>query len=265
MIRKTLGFAVTAMALVLGWSHSGLAAEKDDIERLSREVESLKEGQKSLQKDLQEIKQLLQQRPQPSPQARQAAVEPVDAALVVGDDAVKGDPKAKVVVVEFSDYQCPFCKRHVQNTLSQLDKEYVATGRVRYVFRDFPLEGIHPQAAKASEAAYCAGEQGKYWEMHELLFANQQALKIENLLKYGETAKLDGTRFKGCLEVGKYGDKVRQNAAEGRRLGISGTPTSFVGVAGPDGKLTQIKRIRGAQPFSVFKQEIDALLMATGS
>jgi hypothetical protein len=102
-------------------------------------------------------------------------MQALDAVVAIGDAPVKGNPNAKLTLIEFSDYQCPFCRRHAENTLPSLDKEYIATGKVRYVFHDFPLEAIHPQAFKAAEAAHCAGEQQKYWEMHGRLFANQQA------------------------------------------------------------------------------------------
>jgi protein-disulfide isomerase len=100
-------------------------------------------------------------------------MQALDAVVAIGDAPVKGNPNAKLTLIEFSDYQCPFCRRHAENTLPSLDKEYIATGKVRYVFHDFPLEAIHPQAFKAAEAAHCAGEQQKYWEMHGRLFANQ--------------------------------------------------------------------------------------------
>jgi protein-disulfide isomerase len=165
--------------------------------------------------------------------------------------------------MEFSDYQCPFCKRQADNTLPQIDQEYIATGKLRYVFRDFPLEAIHPQAEKAAEAAHCAGEQGKYWEMHDKLFANQQALQPDKLPGYAEEIGLQMDAFRQCLDSGKYAEKIKSDIAEGQKLGVSGTPTLLLGVS-DGGKMKDVKMMRGAQPFALFKQEIDKLLEGKG-
>ena len=103
----------------------------------------------------------------------------------------RGKADARVTIVEFTDYQCPFCSRYVRETYPQLDKEYVQTGKVKYVLRDLPLEAIHPLAMKAAEAAHCAGEQGKYWEMHDRLFANQTELARTDLAKHAQALGLD--------------------------------------------------------------------------
>ena len=126
---------------------------------------------------------------------------------------------------------------------------------------DFPLESIHKKALKAHEAANCAGEQGKYWEMHDLLFANPKKLDPPDLSQHATTLGLDLPTFEECLNSGKYEAEIRADMAEGRKAGTRGTPTSLVGYIEADGKKVRaVKRIRGARPYEDFKEEIDSLL-----
>jgi len=137
----------------------------------------------------------------------------------------------------------------------------VKTGKLRYVVRDFPLEAIHPEAFKAAEAAHCGGDQGKYWEMHERLFANQRALAPGDLPGHAGSVGLDVAKFQQCLESGKHAARVRQNLADGQKAGVRGTPTFFLGVAeGGTGKVDVLRVIRGAQQFAAFKSAVDAAL-----
>lgn len=188
-----------------------------------------------------------------------AGLAAADPALDIGAASAKGSREAKLVLMEFSDYQCPFCKRHAETTLPQIDREYIATGKLRYVFRDFPLEPVHANAVKAAEAARCAGDQGKYWEMHDRLFASQQALGEARLLEHGLAIGLAPEPFQACLKSGKHADEVRQDMAAGRRLGITGTPTLLLGVS-DGGRMKDVRILRGASPFTALKQEIDRRL-----
>ena len=128
--------------------------------------------------------------------------------------------------------------------------------------RDFPLESIHRDAFKAAEAAHCAGEQGKYWEMHHRLFANQRALGAAQLPEHAKAVGLDGGKFKECLDSGKYGARIRKDLADGNRAGVRGTPTFFIGIT--DSKdpntIKGLTMIRGAQGFSGFQATLDDLL-----
>ena len=165
------------------------------------------------------------------------------------DDAVKGDAKALVTIIEFSDFQCPYCAKFYSETLPQLTKEYIDTGKAKFVFRDYPLD-FHPEAQKAAEAAECAHEQGKFWEMHDKLFENQASLSVANSKKWAAELKLDTKKFNDCLDKGTYAEEVAKDFTEGQAAGISGTPGFFVN--------HQI--ISGAVPFEVFKAAIDAEL-----
>ena len=160
------------------------------------------------------------------------------------DDPSQGSASAPVTLVEFSDFQCPFCQR-VAPTLKQVKEKY--GDKVRVVWKDFPLTQIHPQAFKASEAAHCAADQGKFWEYHDRLFANQQALQPADLKKHAADLGLDATAFNSCLDSSKYGERVRDGVAEGSRLGVNSTPTIYV-----NGRV-----LSGAQPYETFVSVID--------
>ena len=166
-----------------------------------------------------------------------------EVALAPTDPAV-GSASAPVTIVEFSDFQCPFCLR-VEPTLKQVRQTY--GDKVRIVWKDFPLTQIHPQAFKSGEAAHCAGEQGKFWEYHDRLFANQEALQPDNLKKYAADLSLDTAKFNACLDESKFGDRVREGVAQGSRLGVNSTPTIYI-----NGRL-----LSGAQPYEVFAAVID--------
>jgi len=144
--------------------------------------------------------------------------------------------------------------------VSQIEKEYVDTGKIRYFFLDFPLK-FHAQAFKAAEAAECAGEQGKFWQMHDRLFANQKALKPEDLPEHAKALGLELSKFQKCLDSGKYADEINKDIAEGQKAGVTGTPASLLGWIEPDGKnVKAVKIIKGAQPYAAFKEGIESLL-----
>jgi protein-disulfide isomerase len=231
------------------------SAQSDDaLKALREEVQLLKEGQARMQRQLEEIHNLLRAR---------AGVPPTAAGAVVTVDGAptKGDKDARVTLVEFSDYQCPFCGRFYRETWPEIDRDYVKTGKVKYVFRDFPLEGLHPQALKAAEAAHCAAEQGKYWAMHDRLFDGQAALEDKDLTQHAGAVGLDVTRFEQCLQSGRYTAQVRQSLQDGAQLGVSGTPTFIVGLSEPGSPTIKAAAIlRGAQPYSSFKQALDSLV-----
>lgn len=143
----------------------------------------------------------------------------------IDDDPYLGTTGAPITIVEFSDYQCPFCAE-VAPTIDDILTEY--EGQILFVYRDLPLENIHPYAFKAAEAANCAGEQGKYWEMHTLLFANQAALSVENLKAHAVELELDPEQFNTCLDNGKYADEISHDASDALAYQVNSTPTFFV-------------------------------------
>jgi protein-disulfide isomerase len=162
---------------------------------------------------------------------------------VAAEGPSKGAASAPVTIVEFSDFQCPYCSK-AEETVTQVLKAY--DGKVRVVYRDYPLP-FHPQAEKAAEAAHCAGDQGKYWEMHEKLFANQKALEPTALKGYAKDLSLDQGKFDKCLDSGEKAKVVETNKKAGEKIGVTGTPAFFVNGY----------QLSGAQPFEEFKTLID--------
>lgn len=177
----------------------------------------------------------------------------------VDNDAVLGDADAPVTIVEFTDYQCPFCGRHFTQTFGQIKTNYIDTGKVKYVIRDFPLS-FHQHAQKMAEASECAHEQGKFWEWHDLVFSKQAEWSNTTDLnatvaQYARDLKLNVNNFTSCVDSGKYTAEVQADLADGSKAGIDGTPGFWV--IGPDGKGTQVS---GAQPYTSFAAAIDAFL-----
>lgn len=221
---------------------------------LQKEIENLNETQKAILKELQAIHQLLQQ------QQMRAAGDSLPAEPVeINGGASRGAANATVAVIEFSDFQCPYCARYDRETYPQILKEYVDTGKVKYVWRDLPLE-IHKNAENAAEAARCAGEQEGFWRMHDRLFANQQSLTPPDLVRHAEALDLNSQRFQDCLESGRYAAAIRKDVADAGRAGVSGTPTFLIGIVQPNGSVKVFRKLVGARPYSEFKAAIDSLL-----
>lgn len=242
---------LVGLPFVVLLSASPLQAQQPSTDDLRKEIQALTQSVKEMQKDLQEIKALLQSRVPVAP--------PQNVVLDLSNNPAQGDATAKLTLVEFSDFQCPFCGRHVRDTAPQIDKEYVATGKLRHVFLNFPLESLHKVAFKAAEAANCAGEQGKYWEMHNRLFENQN--KLEPLVPHAEAIGLNVPKFEECLNSGRQAAAIRQNMVEAQKAGVTGTPTFFLAYTDPkSSKIKTVFRLTGAQPFAAFKAEIDKLL-----
>jgi protein-disulfide isomerase len=178
----------------------------------------------------------------------------IEAAKITN---VQGHGRA--VIVEFSDFQCQYCGRHARETLPAIRRQFVETGQARYIAFHFPLDNIHPQARKAAEAAECAGRQGQFWRMHERLFVDPQALTPEQFARHAQAIGLDEDRFDSCMAGGAL-ERVRADQAEGRRLGVFGTPSFFLGTIRDDGSLDLVRRIAGFASVATFQEEIDKLV-----
>ncbi len=165
--------------------------------------------------------------------------------------AAKGDDSAPVTIVEFTDYQCPYCSQYFTSTYPQINEQYINTGKVRYMVRDFPLP-FHGNAAIAAQAARCAGDGGKYWEMHEVLFEKQEDWSsgnpTETFTSYAGDIGINTGSFSDCLSSEKYKQAVDDDLELAQQLGVGGTPGFFI-----NGKL-----LVGAQPFSAFETEIES-------
>jgi len=184
--------------------------------------------------------------PTPAPTPTPSAGAPVDIK-VTDSDHIRGNKNAKVTIVEFSDYQCPFCSRH-HTTMQQVMRDF--PNDVRWVYKHFPLDSLHPYARKAAEAAECAGDQDKFWEYTDDLYANQKSITPTYLSDLAKTIGLKSSQFEECLSSGKYVAKVNKDFSEGQAVGVSGTPGSVV-----NGQL-----IKGAVPYEQLKATIQNAL-----
>jgi len=184
----------------------------------------------------------------------------------MADDNAMGDPNAPIRIEEFSDYQCPFCARFSADTEGQIADTYVADGTVYFVYRSFG-NFIGPESKAAAEAAYCAGDQNKYWEYHDILFANQTGENVgaftdRRLQAFAETLSLDMGAFNDCFNSGKYSDRVDQDRVDGTAAGVTGTP-AFSVIYTVNGEEKQ-RFISGAVPFSEFQTQIEGVLAEMG-
>jgi protein-disulfide isomerase len=231
------------------WFQGKTRALSVEVQHLREEIVSLRGSMDVLGKTTQAIH-------------RRLNPPPPTAWVSVDDDAAKGDESAPVTIVEFSEFQCPFCARFSANTLPQIRKAYVDTGKVKFVFRDYPLS-FHEHAAKAAEAAECAGDQGMYWEMHDILFENHENLEAEAIPAYAEQVGLFMPDFLFCLESGKNAAEVQQDIQDGKQAGVSSTPSFFIGVTRKDGRIKGTL-LKGAKPFDAFRKLIEEKLKEAG-
>ena len=215
--------------------------------------------------ELKAIRQLLEKLAGP---LGQPAGGPVPAAAAPVDDKVKlanvtgfvlGRADAPLTIVEYTDLQCAFCRQFHTTAFEQLKKEYIDTGKLRYVSRDFPLETIHPQAIAAARASRCAADQGKFWEMRHSILVNNTQLTSDVFATFAQDLKMNVASFKACAgESSKYQADIQKDVMEGASVGVSGTPSFVIGrttATGLDGV-----RVVGAQPFAAFDAKLKALL-----
>ena len=180
--------------------------------------------------------------------------------LARADDRVRGDPQAPVTLIEYSDFTCGFCLKFFRETWPRLRADYIETGKVRFLYRDFP-RGFQGPGLDAAVAARCAGNQGRYWQMHDRLFGDDRRLGPADLQLHAQTIGLDLPLFSKCLEEAPHTDAIRRDREEGVRLGFVGTPGFVLLRTQGTGQQRPIA-IPGAVPFKVFQEQIDRLLGA---
>jgi protein-disulfide isomerase len=256
---------IPTIALVALMSLSPPQSPTAEIEALKREVAALKAQQVEMLRDLQAIKSLLQGLAQPrqGAQAPQGPEMPglIGQSIPLAGEPTRGSSSARVTIVEVSDYHCPFCRRSAQQTLPQLDADYVRTGKAAYAFVDYPIAQLHPDAYRSHEAAACAGDQGKYWEMHQALFAGAPVRDVDALTAKAASIGVETGTFKACLTSGKHAAAVNASTERMAQLGIGGTPMTLIGLTPAPGQPMKIVQyVYGAKPYSEFKTAIDAVL-----
>jgi len=238
-------FLVLALAGSFFFFQARTRVLSEEMEKLHREVADLRTST-SKQNDL---LQALNKRLNPPPRS---------AWISIDDDPMLGEKNAPVTIIEFSEFQCPYCARFSSETFPKIRKYYIDSGKVRFIFRDYPLP-FHKNAAKAAEAAVCAADQGMFWEIHDILFEHHDKLTDEDLKRYGEEAGLFMDDFIFCLESGKNAGEIRKDIQDGKRAGVTGTPSFFIGVTRKDDRIHGTF-IKGNKPFSTFKAVIEKKL-----
>ncbi|MFH0890042.1 MAG: thioredoxin domain-containing protein [Candidatus Aenigmatarchaeota archaeon] len=190
---------------------------------------------------------------------------PQRVAVSVGTNPVLGSSSAPVTIIEFSDFQCPYCRVAYLQSLPSVKTNYIDTGKVKFYYRNFPLS-FHPASMKAAEAAECANEQGKFWEMHNKISDEQAKLgqgtiqfNVTDMKKWASEIGLDASKFDSCIDSDKYQSSIDKDVSEGTAAGVTGTPTFFIGTE-KDGYYA----LGGAYPYSSFQEIIDAELKRLG-
>ena len=258
--RRKIAVPLAALVMCILAATTALGQDnptRTDIEQLKKDVETLKKVQKAIITELRLLHDQINgggDNHSPTPQT-------VDLSIDIANVPHIGASDAQVAVVEFSDFECPYCGRHFRSTLPKIADEYVKTGKLLYVIRDFPIAQLHPHALKAAEAGQCAAEQGKYWPMHDMLFSNQEHLEAADLLAYAPLVGLDKNEFQQCLASGVHTRDVQQAITYGITLGVNATPTFFIGRIDRNRESVHaVTELAGAYPYPIFKQKLDELL-----
>lgn len=223
------------------------------------QIDELRAGQQVIVKELEEIKALLKERTGRVEVGARPAPPSFLSVSVLGEP-FKGDTKARVAIMEYSDFDCTFCGRYALSIYPALDAKYVKTGKVKYFFRDLPM-AEHPNALFKARVARCAGDQGKFWEMHDRLFADQKPLGTADLAELIRSLSLDGAAFSECLTSEKFTQNIRMSANSAERMRINGTPAFLIGALSEDGNLLQATKVfLGAESLESFQKVLEELL-----
>jgi len=226
----------------------------------AQQADTLIHQNTELLSELKQIHKLLEQQVAMQPRAQAASGPPLDEKVRMRVDSggfEVGSANAPLTLIEYTDYQCPYCRQFHTATYEQLKKNYIDTGKLRFISRDFPLD-MHDNAPRAALAARCAGDQGKFWELRHVMIVNANQLQMSNLLTYAADLKLDVDKFGACVTSEKYQADVARDVAEGRAAGVSGTPTFVLGRI-KDGSING-ERIVGAQPYATFDAKLRSLM-----
>ena len=265
-LRLPRALALLAALSLFTSSVSGQSAA--DYQALRKEMDLLRERLAALQKEVAELK-AQRGTPPPSAVAKPApapAVTPVDNVVInLAKAPIRGSEYARVALVEVSDFECPFCARYSMQTSAEVVREFVQTGKIRYAFVHLPIAS-HRHAFKAAEAAMCAGDQGKFWEMRDRLFANQSALARPRLPESAAAIGLRVDAFNSCLDSARHAPLIQADIATASKFGVRATPTFFIGAIDPRTRsFRATHKIVGAKTFAVFKGALDAALAAASA
>src|SRR5262249_54897319 len=178
------------------------------------------------------------------------------AKLKLENAQMLGKADAPLTIVEFTDYQCPYCQRFHTTTFGEIKKNYVDTGKVRFISRDLPLD-FHSNAFRAAEAARCAGDQGQFWRMRDVLGSNPSKLGADDIEKYAQDVQLNMPTFRSCMEIGKYKNSINEDLKIAQSIGVNGTPSFVIGKTTPEGVDGEL--VVGALPYGLFDEKLKAV------
>jgi protein-disulfide isomerase len=239
-----LRFAALPLALLLPLAAQD--ANKTAKPDPSQEPGITRQQADQILEELRQIRQLLERQ-----QAKPAAPpEPIRAKMNLNGAEMLGSKDAPITMVEFTDYQCPFCQRFHLSTFGDLKKNFIDTGKVRFYSRDLPLDSIHANAMRAAMAARCAADQGQFWKFREIVSAHPDKLELANLVDVAESLHMNPDTFRACIETGKYKEAVQTSVLEAMKFGIAGTPSFVIGKSTPDGVDGEV--VEGALPLTEF-------------
>ena len=205
--------------------------------------------------ELRQIRQLLERQTTQAQPAQKPG--PSYAKLNLEGMPMLGSKNAPVTIVEFTDYQCPFCQRFHNTVFGELKKNYIDTGKVRFYSRDLPLDPIHPNANRAAQAGRCAADQNQFWTLRDIMSANPGKLDMDSLVADATGLKMDISAFRTCVESGKYKNAVQTDVMEAMKIGADGTPSFVVGKSTPSGVDGEL--LLGVQPYEIFQSKVNAL------
>jgi protein-disulfide isomerase len=248
---RPLGFLVVSMLAVGGAQAAPPTAE--DFANLQAEVARVESQQQQILNSLDALQKAMKGSGQP-------ALKP-PATMNVAGESFKGQPTATLAIIEYTDFECPFCRRFEHDVYPQIRDNYVDSGKVKYFHRDMPLP-FHQGAMPAARAAHCASEQGKFWEMHDNLLGDGTAsLGAADIDERAAKLGLNVARLDDCISSGRFADIIQRSVTEATAMQVSGTPTFIIGTLDAQGKLMSVKKtVVGAYPFETFKAALDPLL-----
>lgn len=201
--------------------------------------------------ELRQIRQLLEKQNNNKPQG---PPEPTKAKLNMTGAEMLGSKDAPLTMVEFTDYQCPFCQRFHTTVFNELKKNYIDTGKVRFFSRDLPLDTMHPNAIRAAQAGRCAAEQGQFWTLRDIMGSNPGKLDMDSLVADAAGLKMDTAKFRSCVESEKYKPAIQNDVLEAMKIGADGTPTFVIGRSTPEGVDGEV--LVGAMPYDIFDRKL---------
>jgi protein-disulfide isomerase len=255
MYRYLLAGALAGCLYTAAAAQPSRSQPADDLATLKNDVQLLKTQQQQILDGLNELKKL----------AKVSNGPPLIKApetLSVAGEPFRGETQASVAIIEYADFECPFCRHFEHDTYPQIRDAYIKTGKVRYFYRDLPLP-FHEHSMPAARATRCAAEQGKLWEMHDSLFTDPASLNPRDIDSRAGKLGLDVTSLDACVASERFADVIRRSINEATDMQISGTPTFLIGTLGSHGEIVKVRNaVVGARPFETFKAAIDPLLAA---